>query len=262
MAAWMRVQPRRCADPWLAPGRTAEPGLTAPARRAARRAMARRWAVALASAARRACPARRRVSRERRAACNATAAGRAADRRAAERDARNAARDTSAGCCSTSAGATAGAGLATLSMGCSTESRIGVLTASASAPAARTRPVDGRDSEASEFGPGLSRESPFGATDCAVARRWSSVKRRQWGTQAILTIPSIMPTHHRGAVMGNRKKCSRDVDPSMPRSCNQCRRTFRRKFVKTYLISIFQPAGPPPPAEVLEPVMCNLAALQ
>jgi hypothetical protein len=28
--------------------------------------------------------------------------------------------------------------------------------------------VDGRDSEASEFGPGLSRESQFGATDGAV----------------------------------------------------------------------------------------------
>jgi hypothetical protein len=32
--------------------------------------------------------------------------------------------------------------------------------------------------------------------------------------------------------------------------------------VKTYLISIFQPAGPPPPPEVLEPVMRDLAALQ
>jgi len=30
----------------------------------------------------------------------------------------------------------------------------------------------------------------------------------------------------------------------------------------TYLISIYQPAGPPPPAEVLEPVMCDLADLQ
>ena len=30
----------------------------------------------------------------------------------------------------------------------------------------------------------------------------------------------------------------------------------------TYLISIFQPAGPPPGAEVLEPVMRDLAALQ
>lgn len=32
--------------------------------------------------------------------------------------------------------------------------------------------------------------------------------------------------------------------------------------MRTYLISIFQPAGPPPPAEVLEPVMRDLAALQ
>jgi len=31
--------------------------------------------------------------------------------------------------------------------------------------------------------------------------------------------------------------------------------------MKTYLISIFQPDGPPPPPEVLEPVMRNLAAL-
>jgi hypothetical protein len=50
-----------------------------------------------------------------------------------------------------------------LSWGGSTDSRTGVLTASARAPAARTRPVDGRDSEASEFGPGHSRESQFGA---------------------------------------------------------------------------------------------------
>jgi hypothetical protein len=31
--------------------------------------------------------------------------------------------------------------------------------------------------------------------------------------------------------------------------------------MKTYLISIFQPDGPPPPPEVLEPVMHDLAAL-
>jgi hypothetical protein len=31
--------------------------------------------------------------------------------------------------------------------------------------------------------------------------------------------------------------------------------------MKNYLISIFQPDGPPPPPEVLEPVMRNLAAL-
>jgi hypothetical protein len=32
--------------------------------------------------------------------------------------------------------------------------------------------------------------------------------------------------------------------------------------VKTYLISIFQPAGPPPGPEILEPVMRELAAVE
>jgi len=108
-------------------------------------------------------------------------------------------------------------------MGGSTESRTGVLTASASAPAARTRPVDGRDSEASEFGPGLSRESPFVATDGAAATVVTR-KRRQWGTQAILTIPSIMRTHNRGAVMRNRENMPGNVDPRVPRSCSECHR--------------------------------------
>ena len=31
--------------------------------------------------------------------------------------------------------------------------------------------------------------------------------------------------------------------------------------MKTYLISIFQPDGPPPPPETLEPIMRNLASL-
>jgi hypothetical protein len=38
-------------------------------------------------------------------------------------------------------------------------------------------------------------------------------------------------------------------------------RTEKEENVKTYLLSVYQPDGPIPPPEVLEPVMRNLAAL-
>jgi hypothetical protein len=62
--------------------------------------------------------------------------------------------------------------------------------------------------------------------------------------------------------MQNRKKCCRDVDPSVPERVIKCRRRSGGTALKTHFISVIQPAGPPPPAEVLEPVMRDLATLR
>jgi hypothetical protein len=99
----------------------------------------------------------------------ATAAGRGAARRAADGP-RTARRETRGARLTsvtigvragvrTTAGVVLGGGGTLASAECSAISTVGAMTASAMAPAVSARRVDGRDSSASVFGPGHSRES-------------------------------------------------------------------------------------------------------